>query len=658
MLKRTTRTIFYIFLTGALIISYQSKGQEYTLESPQGTNQVNVYLGDNISYEVLHSGTKILNRSPLSLTVNGKRLGQNPRARKPRRSSGSQTLTPVVKVKRARIDNQYNEMEIPFQGGYSVIFRAYEEGIAYRFKTNLRGTVIVDAEEITYNFSDNHMGTFPIADGFFTHSERPSTTQQLSALSSDEFSCLPVVVNIDQQRKMVITEADLYDYPGFYLQKGVASNSLQAIFPKYPITYKTPTDRDVIPDQREDYLATCSGRRVFPWRAMVISDQDAELLDNELVYKLSRPLKLAETSWIKPGKVAWDWYNANNIYGVDFESGINTDTYKYYIDFASRYNLDYIILDEGWYDIKTNDLINPVKDIDMEALVAYGRQKNVSLILWVTWKALEDDLEDALDQFATWGIKGIKVDFMQRDDQWMVQYYEKIAAKAAERKLLVDFHGSFKPSGLRHAYPNVLTSEGVRGLEQNKWEGQFANPENDLIIPFTRQLAGPMDYTPGAMRNAQKANYQPIFNRPMSLGTRCHQLAMYVVYESPLQMLADAPSNYLKEEECMEFLSVVPSVWDDTKVLAAQFSDYVLIARRNGDDWYVGAMTDWDARDLELDLAFLGTGNYQIHYYQDGVNAEKYASDYKMIKKSVTSQDQIAIHMASGGGWVARITKE
>ena len=377
-----------------------------------------------------------------------------------------------------------------------------------------------------------------------------------------------------------------------------------------------------------------------------------------MVYKLSTPLQLKDTDWIRPGKVAWDWYNANNIYGVDFESGINTETYKYYIDFASKYGLEYIILDEGWYDIKTNDLIHPVKDIDMEALAAYGREKNVGLILWVTWKALEDQFEEALAKFSAWDIKGIKVDFMQRDDQWMVRYYEKVAKRAAEYKMLVDFHGSYKPSGLRRAYPNVITREGVRGLEQNKWEGQMANPEHNVELPFMRMLTGPMDYTPGAMVNAQKKNYAPIWDRPMSLGTRCHQLAMYVVYESPLQMLADSPSHYLKEEECMEFLSVVPAIWDDTRVLHGRFGQDVAVARRNGDEWYVGAMTNWDQRDLEIDFSFLGDGEFTIELYQDGVNAARYASDYKKITKKVTKDTKETIHLAPGGGWAARIHKK
>ncbi len=642
-----------LILSNNLILS----AQEFTLNSPGEVNTINVYIDQQISYTVLHRGVMVLNKSPLSITVNGNELGIDPRPKKVQKRSVDQTINPIVKVKRAQIHDHFNELEIPFRGGYTVVFRAYDDGVAYRIKTSLKGDVIVDNELIVYNFLQDHQATFPIADGYYTHSERPSTTQKISELKSDEFSCLPVLIVAENNCKLVISEADLYDYPGYYLKPGDKAASLKATFPRYPKTYNVTSDRDVRPEERENYLARTSGDRAFPWRLMVISDNDGELLQNELVYKLSRPLQLEDPSWIKPGKVAWDWYNANNIFGVDFESGINTDTYKYYIDFASQYGLPYIILDEGWYDIKTNNLLNPVESIDMESLAAYGKEKSVDLILWLTWKALEDNLQAALEQFEKWGIKGIKVDFMQRDDQWMVQYYERVAREAAKHKMLVDFHGSYKPSGLRRAYPNLISREGVRGLEQHKWEGQFANPENDLVIPFTRMLAGPMDYTPGAMQNAQKANYQAIFNRPMSLGTRCHQLAMYVVYESPLQMLADAPSHYLAEEECMQFLAAVPTVWDDTHVLEAEFGNHILIARKSGEEWYVGAMTDWNAHDFELDLSFLAPGSYDIQYYQDGINSEKYGSDYKMIKTTLTNQDKISIHMASGGGWVAHITK-
>ena len=371
-----------------------------------------------------------------------------------------------------------------------------------------------------------------------------------------------------------------------------------------------------------------------------------------MVYKLAKPLQLTDTSWIKPGKVAWDWWNANNVYGVDFRAGINTETYKYYIDFAAKYGLEYIILDEGWYVL--GDLMKVVEGMDMEALFRYAKSKNVGIIPWVIWKTLDDQLTEAMDQFEKWGAKGLKVDFMQRDDQWMVNYYDKIAKEGAKRHMLIDFHGSFKPTGLRRAYPNVITREGVRGLENCKW-GTAANPEYNVTIPFIRMVAGPMDYTPGAMINAQKRDFQAIFNRPMSLGTRCHQLAMYVVYESPLQMLADSPSNYLKEPECMEFLAKVPTVWDETKVLDAKVADYLLIARKSGSEWYVGAMTDWTGRELTVDFSFLGPGQHSIEIYKDGINADRHGNDYKKETSKVSASDTMKIKLAPGGGWAAII---
>jgi len=350
--------------------------------------------------------------------------------------------------------------------------------------------------------------------------------------------------------------------------------------------------------------------------------------------------------------VAWDWWNANNIYGVDFRAGVNTLTYKYYIDFAARYGIEYIILDEGWYPLG-NLLVN-APDMDVDELFRYGKEKGVGIVLWVTWKTLEDQLEPALERFTKWGAAGIKVDFMQRDDQWMVNYYEKVAREAAKRHMLVDFHGAYKPTGLIRTYPNVITSEGVKGLENSKWS-KDVTPEHDVTLPFIRMLAGPMDYTPGAMLNAQDKDFAASFNRPMSQGTRCHQLAMYVVYESPLQMLADNPSNYLREPECMEFLAGVPAVWDQTKALDAKVGDYVLVARRHGKDWYVGAMTDWTARTLTADLSFLGAGSYEAQIYQDGVNADRYAGDYKKTTRTVTAKDKIEVKLAPGGGWAARL---
>ena len=400
------------------------------------------------------------------------------------------------------------------------------------------------------------------------------------------------------------------------------------------------------------YIAKTQGTRAFPWRVMMITDNDAALVESDLVYRLASPNKIIDFFWIQPGKVAWDWFNALNIKGVDFESGLNTATYKYYIDFAAAYKIPYIILDEGWS--ATDDLLKVNPDIDLPELLKYAEQKNVGIILWVVWLTLDNQLQPALDQFQKWGVKGIKVDFMQRDDQKMVNYYEKVASEAAKRRLLVDFHGSYKPTGFGRTYPNVLTREGVHGLENNKW-ASTVTPEHNVTLPFTRMLAGPMDYTPGAMINSTQKQFHPIWDKPASQGTRCHQLAMYVVYESPLQMLADNPSNYYGEPESMEFLQEVPATWDETKVLAAKVADYIIVARKNDGKWYIGGMTDWTPREIEIDLSFLDAGLHQMKIIKDGANADKDATDLKVENKTVSSTDKMKISMAPGGGWVAII---
>jgi alpha-glucosidase len=491
----------------------------------------------------------------------------------------------------------------------------------------------------------------------FSHQERSYLDVKLSEITPERFASTGLLVDCGSNVKVFISESDLItDYAGMFL-KGSAENPfrLEGKFAGVVLEENQTNDRNVVPVKYAGYIAELHGPKSFPWRAMVISDEDKQLVESELIYKLASDNVIENPEWIKPGKVAWDWWNALNVYGVDFESGVNNATYKYYIDFASKYSLEYIILDEGWYHL--DDIMNVVDEIDVQELVDYGKERNVDVILWVVWKALDDKLTEALDQFVKWGVKGIKIDFMQRDDQWMVNFYEKIARECAQRKLLVDFHGAYKPAGLDRKYPNVISSEGVKGLENTKWSEQ-PDPELNVTLPFIRMVAGPMDYTPGAMLNATKENFRDVFNSPMSPGTRCHQLAMYVVFESPLQMLADNPSNYYREPEAMEFLKKVPSVWDETRVLEAKVGDYIQIARRSGETWYVGAMTDWSPRSLELNLNFLEEGNYTLQLWQDGINASRYAADFKMDTKNVSNNSKIKIEMAPGGGWAAIITKK
>ena len=623
-------------------------GQEFSLNSPDNQLSTKIFVSDKITYAVFLKGKEIVSPSSISLHVNDQILGNKPVLRNAFNHAVDQELEPVVRQKSTVIEDVYNEITLQFKGNYSLTFRIYNDGVAYRWETSFTDSITVIKEEVNFNFPEYYMIYFPEEQSMFSHQERLYLHIPVSEITAKRFSSIPALLEVPFGVKIAVTEADLFDYPGMYLT-GADNNprQLKGIFPYYPLKEQMTRDRDVKVSERADYLAKTTGTRTFPWRVMVITEKDGDLIESQMIYKLSRPCEIEDVSWIKPGKVAWDWWNANNIYGVDFQSGINTATYKYYIDFASRYGIEYIILDEGWYELGDLMKVNP--EINMEELMKYAEEKNVGIILWVVWKTLWDQLDVSLDQFEKWGVKGIKVDFMQRDDQWMVNYYWKIAEEAAKRHLLVDFHGSYKPAGLHRTWPNVLTREGVRGMEWSKWS-DGASPENAVTIPFIRMLAGPMDYTPGAMINATKAQFKPVFDKPMSQGTRCQQLAMYVVFESPLQMLADNPSHYLEEPECMEFLGPVPAVWDETVVLDARVGDYVVLARRSGSVWYLGAMTDWTPRDIEIDLSFLDNGSYKAKIWKDGLNADKYAEDFIIEEGTVSSSDKIKVHLAPGGG--------
>jgi alpha-glucosidase len=636
----------------AILIRHAISAENQEVLSPDKNIKLVVEIDQQILYSVYHKSQEILKPSPISMTIKDKgKLGFEPVLSNATQRSIDQKILPVVREKRAAIPERFNELTLNFKNDFDLIFRVYDDGVAYRFQTSFDGNIDVLDEEVLFDFGADHHVYFPTEESYFTHQERLYEYLPITQITRYKMCFPPALVDIKDGPKVAITEADLDDYAGLYL-RGTGRTSLMGSFPAVALEERQTRDRDVRIVKRDDYIARTAGRRSFPWRVLVIAEKDADLLECQLVYKLAKPLQLEETEWIKPGKVAWDWWNANNIYGVDFEAGINTETYKYYIDFASAYGIEYVILDEGWYKLGDLLAINP--DIDIEEIIRYAQEKDVGIILWVVWKTLDDQLYKALDQFEKWGVKGIKVDFMQRDDQWMVNYYHKIAKEAAKRHLLVDFHGAYKPTGLRRAYPNVLTREGILGLEHNKWS-ENVTPEHNLTLPFIRMLAGPMDYTPGAMINAQENNFRVIFTRPMSMGTRCHQMAMYVVYESPLQMLADSPSHYLEEKECLEFLSKVPTVWDETHVLDARVADYILIARKSGEEWYLGAMTDWTPRELDIEMNFLPEGEFEAEVFKDGLNAHRYGSDYKKESIPLTNQDKLKIKLAPGGGWVARI---
>jgi alpha-glucosidase len=626
--------------------------QDYSLLSPDKRIEIKIHVADRLNYDLLFKGKALLEDSRLSINIDHVDLGLNPKVASARENSSDRVLEPAVRQKFAKIRDHYNQLRLEMAGGLTVVFRAYNEGAAYRLETALpQAQVHVYNEEAIFHFTADDTVYYPSEESFFSHNERKYLPQTISQIAPASLATLPAVVDPGDGVKVAIAESDLEDYPGLWLH-GTSGAALAATFPPYPLKQQLEKDRDFKVVESADYIAVTRGTRTFPWRVIAIAEKDGDLLTNQLVWLLEKPSQVEDTSWIKPGKVAWDWWNANNVYDVDFKAGINTQTYKYYIDFAAKYGILYIIIDEGWY--KLGNVLDVVPDMDIAEIAAYGKQKNVGVILWVIWKTLDDQLIPALDQYQKWGVKGIKVDFMQRSDQLLINYFHKVSSETAKRKMLVDFHGCQKTATMTRTWPNLISTEGVRGLEWDKWSAE-TDPLHDVTLPFTRMFLGPMDFTPGAMLNAQRVSFAPVFNRPMSLGTRCHQLAMYVVYESPLQMLSDSPSNYLREPKIMEFLGPVPSVWDETKVLGGRIAEYVVVARRSGKDWYVGAMTNWAPRELEIDLSFLPDGNYSMTAYQDGINADRYGSDYQQVKNQVNQTTKLKLKLAPGGGWAARI---
>ena len=650
------KILHFIFaaVTGILLMSNTLLAEHYELLSPDGKIRVEINTGDKLEYAVFYDDMQIIVPSEISMhTEKHGVFGIKPRVKSVNRRSVDQIQIPVVKQKSAEVREQFNEMKILFKGNYLLCVRAYNEGVAYRWESSIKDELIIVSEEANFSFAKNHISWFPEEESMFSHQEREYLQIPLEEITYDRFSSTPMLVDIAGGPKVLITEADLQDYPGMYIKGDTKEFNLKGKFPRVVVEEEQRNDRDVAPVKRAGYIALVDGSRSFPWRVIAIAPEDGGLITNQMIFLLSEPSKIEDPSWIRPGKVAWDWWNYNNIYNVDFEAGINTETYKYYIDFASANAIEYIILDEGWYELGDLTAISP--DIDMQELLDYGKEKGVGIILWVVWKTLDVQLEEIMPVFEEWGIAGLKVDFMQRDDQWMVNYYWRIAEEAAKRKFLVDFHGSYKPAGLHRTWPNVITREGVRGMEWGKW-GDKASPDMAVTLPFIRMFAGPMDYTPGAMLNATKEDFAAVFATPMSQGTRAQQLAMYVVFESPLQMLADNPTHYLDEPECMQFLSTVPSVWDETIVLDAKLGEYVVIARRNGHEWYIGAMTNWDAREIEIDLSFLDDRRYEATIWKDGPNAHRNAQDFIKENFIVDKNAKLKINLAPGGGWACTLS--
>lgn len=644
------------FLLFGLGFSQLLLGQTQILNSPDGRIEMELSISDQLSWSLRLDDQIVIESTAISMEMSDKRsLGVNPKLKASEIVSKELSIKPQIPHKNSMILSHYNELTLAFKGNFDLIFRAYNDGLAYRFIDHAKKSKDVLFEEMAINFPKGTKSYFPQEESMYSHNERIYIHKPLNEFKTGDFCSLPVLFE-SGDAKVLITEAALLDYPGMFLQFE-EKESLAAIHPKYVLkavaNENNAPDRNQILEEEAPYIAKIPGARAYPWRVFMVANDDRTFIESDLLTELSEPTKIEDVSWIKPGKVAWDWYNANNIYNVDFKAGLNTETYKYYIDFASENGIEYVILDEGWTK-STTEILESSPEIDLEELISYGKTKNVGIILWVLWKPLAENRDEILSLYSSWGAKGIKVDFMQRSDQTMVKSYEEIAETAAKYKLLVDYHGAFKPAGIEKIWPNLINYEGVKGNENNKWSRDIS-PEHNLTIPFIRMAAGPMDFTPGAMANAHAKNYAISFDRPMGMGTRCHQLAMYVVFEAPLQMLCESPSRYKKEKESVDLITRIPTIWDETKVLEASISDYVIIARRKDQAWYIGAMTDDTARDFEIHLDFLSPGKHQMEFFKDGMNAEMHAEDYKREIIEVDQNSIIPVSMVSEGGWVAII---
>ena len=556
---------------------------ESELSSPNGEIKVTLNITDKIYYSIAYDGDVLLKDNSLQLALKDEVLGQNPRLRRRKYVSVDEQLTPVMPLKFSTVTNQYNQLTLTFKN-YSVEFRAYDDGVAYRFVTSRKGEVEVLGEEFAVNFPDDYLLHLQQPGGFKTSYEEPYTHVSSNEWKpSDKMSVLPVLIDTRKQYKILISESDLTDYPCMFL-KGTGDNGIVSTFPKAPLAFGEDGDRSLKITQEADYIAKTSGARNYPWRYFVLTKDDRQLLENTMTYKLAGKNQLQDVSWIKPGQVSWEWWNDASPYGpdVNFVSGYNLETYKYYIDFASKFGIPYIIMDEGWAK-STRDPYTPNPKVDLHELIRYGKEKNVGIVLWLTWLTVENNF-DLFKTFNEWGIKGVKIDFMDRSDQWMVNYYERVAKEAAKHHLFVDFHGSFKPAGLEYKYPNILSYEGVRGMEQ--MGGCY--PDNSIYLPFMRNAVGPMDYTPGAMISMQPNVYRAERPNSASIGTRAYQLALFVIFESGLQMLADNPTLYYRNEDCTRFITSVPVTWDETVALEAKAGEYAIIAKRKGDKWFIG----------------------------------------------------------------------
>lgn len=639
----------------------------YKLLSPDGSVCLKVSTVEGaLAYSVEADGEEILTKSFLALELgDGEVLGEDiSRPKRVKYSSVNTSASSPFYITEC-VDECYEQLKMWFAGEYAVTFRAYNDGVAYRFETGIKSEIIVKNEKAIFNLTNDSKlwashsnSNEPTINGQYINSfERFYIEAPISEQDASQLILTPLLAQATTRHKVLITEADLMDYPGMFLLPDASNNSLVADYAECPVRCSQGGHNEIqiLVDERADYIAKCSGKRTYPWRVVAISRNDGDLLSNTLAYQLSTPSVIDDVSWIKPGAVAWDWWCDWNLSGVDFKAGINTQTYKYFIDFAERNAIEYIILDEGWA-VPNDNLFSVTPEVDIAEIVDYGEQKGVGVVLWAGYYGIATDTERVVKHYADMGVKGFKVDFFDRDDQPMLESARHIAQVCAEHKMMLDFHGYSKPSGLQRTYPNIVNIEGVSGLEQLKWCDRATDMvRHDVVFPFVRMFNGPVDYTQGAMRNTIKGDYNPSNSNPMSQGTRSRQLAAYVVFYSPLVMLCDSPTLYEAEPEIPKLLGSLPTTWHQTHVIEAEVGDNIVIARRNGDSWYVGGMINWEERNVELPFDFLAEGEYELELYSDGINADKNATDYKVTRQRITQNSHLTVECMPGGGFLAII---
>lgn len=631
--------------------------------SPSGKICVKVWMENTLKYRIYEYGNSILEPSQIDMV-----LSKNPSfsfnniIKSHSVKKVEEVIISPIAEKRKNIKDHYNLMSILFKQPYKIEFRVYDDGVAYRFLTSFKDSILVQNEIAEFNFSGNPAAYFPAihkrddADIFHTSYEELYSLRKLDSIAVNEMAYTPVLVVPKSNPKIAITESDLEDYPGMFLN-GTGSSALKGVFAKYPLEEKISVGDypQALVTKRADYIAKTKGTRSFPWRVLIIADEDKQLPSNDIVYRLGSPSRIADASWIQPGKATDEWIINVNLYNVPFKSGINTASYKYYIDFAKQFGFSRIMMDAGWSDNLDLFKINP--DINMDTIVQYAKEKGIKISMWTLAHTLNRQLDSALERFNKWGVDFIMTDFIDRDDQKTINFYYRIAKACANHKIMIMYHGTYPQKGFNRTYPNNITRESVLGSEYNMGSDK-ASPPHNVTLPYTRMLAGPFDYEPVVFNNATKKGFRAIDGIVMTQGTRSQQLAMFIVYDNPMQIFAGNPSQAAQEPEFTKLLGSLPTTWDETNIIDGKVGEYIVTARQKGDDWFIGAMTDWSARDIEIKFDFIGEGNYKAVICKDGVNAEKYPADYILMESTVKKNDTIKFHLAPGGGFFIRLQKQ